>query len=437
MPANAVTITANYEAIPTDEFLVTVTGGTGSGSYAEATPVTVTATLPTGEKFANWTVEGVVVEDMTQNPLTFVMPANEVTVIANFEPIPEGEFLVTVTGGTGSGSYATGAPVTVTATVPTGEKFVNWTVEGVDVNMTQNPLTFDMPANAVTLTANFEVIPTDEFVVTVTGGIGAGSYAEGETVTVTATVPAGNTFINWTVSGVEIIDKTQMSLTFTMPANPVALVANSTSTVVEPEEEFISHTDNAVNNSNVSSSLKELDKLVNSDDKKLPKNAVSEVVNNETVSMLEFDLYNESAAISKSTFNQLAAMDPSIGFKLNLDGGSTIVRFTGGFKPIESKYVLYYQFDSMNVAKNHEYMVSKLKDDTTYDTVQVGRNTTMPMVMNIQVETTIEKNTPVDIYHYNTKTGKNEHIGESIVDKKGDVHFETRLGGDFLFVEKA
>ncbi len=44
-----------------------------------------------------------------------------------------------------------------TADTITGKHFVSWTVEGVTVaDNTLNPISFQMPANAVTLTANFE-----------------------------------------------------------------------------------------------------------------------------------------------------------------------------------------------------------------------------------------------------------------------------------------
>jgi len=67
-------------------------------------------------------------------------------------------FTVTVNGGSGSGSYEEGATVTITATVPEGKQFKDWTVDSGGVllaNINSQSTTFTMPANAVTVTANF------------------------------------------------------------------------------------------------------------------------------------------------------------------------------------------------------------------------------------------------------------------------------------------
>jgi hypothetical protein len=67
-------------------------------------------------------------------------------------------YAVTVNDGSGSGSYAAGTNVTITATVPSGQQFTNWTVNsgGATLANANNASTsFTMPANAVTVTANF------------------------------------------------------------------------------------------------------------------------------------------------------------------------------------------------------------------------------------------------------------------------------------------
>jgi len=66
-------------------------------------------------------------------------------------------YTVTVIGGTGSGDYAPGATVYITATVPSGQQFLNWTVTsgGVTLNNANSSNTyFIMPENAVTVTAS-------------------------------------------------------------------------------------------------------------------------------------------------------------------------------------------------------------------------------------------------------------------------------------------
>ncbi|GBU28886.1 hypothetical protein R84B8_02448 [Treponema sp. R8-4-B8] len=65
---------------------------------------------------------------------------------------------VTVYGGSGSGSYAAGATVSISATAPSGQTFTNWTVNSGGAtlaNANSASTTFTMPTNAVTVTANF------------------------------------------------------------------------------------------------------------------------------------------------------------------------------------------------------------------------------------------------------------------------------------------
>ncbi|MBR1496768.1 MAG: dockerin type I repeat-containing protein [Oscillospiraceae bacterium] len=76
------------------------------------------------------------------------------------------KFDLTVEGGAGSGQYAYGDTVTVEATTPEGKHFKEWVATGIELpNNTVGSLTFEMPNNAVTLTAIFEddiVTPGDD-----------------------------------------------------------------------------------------------------------------------------------------------------------------------------------------------------------------------------------------------------------------------------------
>ena len=103
---------------------------------------------------------------------------------------------LTVIGGTGEGVFIQGASVTITANEPTiGKKFSGWTIEGISgLDTTKTSLTFNMPANAVTATANYEDI---EYTITVNGGTGGGTYKQGDVVTVTAEDKEGKEFVGW------------------------------------------------------------------------------------------------------------------------------------------------------------------------------------------------------------------------------------------------
>lgn len=119
---------------------------------------------------------------------------------------------LTVTGGTGGGVFIQGASVTITANEPTiGKKFSGWTIEGISgLDTTKTSLTFNMPANAVTATANYEDI---EYTITVNGGTGGGTYKQGDEVTVTAEDKEGKEFVGWQDASGNIVS-TQKEYTF-------------------------------------------------------------------------------------------------------------------------------------------------------------------------------------------------------------------------------
>lgn len=119
---------------------------------------------------------------------------------------------LTVIGGTGEGVFIQGASVTITANEPTiGKKFSGWTIEGISgLDTTKTSLTFNMPANAVTATANYEDI---EYTITVNGGTGGGTYKQGDEVTVTAEDKEGKEFKGWQDESGKIVS-TQKEYTF-------------------------------------------------------------------------------------------------------------------------------------------------------------------------------------------------------------------------------
>lgn len=169
MPANNVTLNATFTKI---NYTVTATAGTG-GNVAPANQtatigdaVTVTATPSAGYTFAGWTATGVTLTpgQASSATLNFTMPANNVTLQASFNAIPYTVTLVALpsNGGTFSAinpSYTVGQSVTVTATANPGFQFTGWTASGITLGTPGNASqTFNMPANNVTLTANFTAV---------------------------------------------------------------------------------------------------------------------------------------------------------------------------------------------------------------------------------------------------------------------------------------
>ena len=85
----------------TPSFMVTVNGGTGGGNRQQGSTVTITATVPSGMQFVNWTTttQGVTFANANNATTTFVMPGRAVTVTANFgcptvNPNADGFFFV-------------------------------------------------------------------------------------------------------------------------------------------------------------------------------------------------------------------------------------------------------------------------------------------------------------------------------------------------------
>ena len=140
---------------------------------------------------------------------------------------------VTVNSGSGGGEYAEGANVTITADEPsTGKEFDKWEVTSGTLllsDATENPITFNMPAENIEIKATYrdKVVTPDTYNVTVDGGTGSGNFAEGDTVNISAKpAPSGKRFDKWTTSdGVSFIDANSESTSFTMPNKAVTVTA--------------------------------------------------------------------------------------------------------------------------------------------------------------------------------------------------------------------
>ena len=183
-----------------------VAGGTvtGAGDYHHFDTCTLVATPATGYHFVNWTLNGV--EVGTATTYQFVVSA-AAAYVANFEI---NTYTIAVAaepaeGGTvtGAGTYQHGANVTVTATPMGIYSFVNWTENG-EIVSTSATYSFTAESNR-NLVANFSMIFWDVIATAnpVEGGTvtGAGHYAQGQQVTMTATPAIGYAFVNWTEAG--------------------------------------------------------------------------------------------------------------------------------------------------------------------------------------------------------------------------------------------
>ncbi len=143
----------------------TATDETDTGPYKEDAVIDIKAEPNTRYSFVNWTAAEGTFEDAGEMETAFTMPAENVTVTANFELI---YYDVNLTanpeeGGevTGEGVFNFEEEVTITATPEEGWEFVNWTDDddGDAVVSTDASYTFDMPASNVNYTANFLEYP--------------------------------------------------------------------------------------------------------------------------------------------------------------------------------------------------------------------------------------------------------------------------------------
>lgn len=228
----------------------------GTGNFQRNSTVTFKATAAANFAFARWETPGGVTVS-TSNPYVISALHGPVTLIAKFvstlPPPPTYALTIVnnpVAGGSvnmASGNVLPGAK-TVTATAAAGYTFTGWTATGLTVPLTpieaaSNPLTFTMPANAVTLTANYALTqytvtpisrtylrPHTAFTIVDWGGSvsrtpATGTFTMGQTLSLTATPNPGFRFVNWMVGtilpgevlrGVQVSDQT--TFTYTVPA---------------------------------------------------------------------------------------------------------------------------------------------------------------------------------------------------------------------------
>ena len=206
----------------------------GGGNYTHGQTVTLNAIANTNYSFVNWTENGSIVS--TDAEYSFTATENR-TLVANFATIT---YTITASanpteGGTvnGSGNYASGQTVNLSAIANTGYNFINWTENG-SVISTNADYSFTAEADR-TLVANFTLNtytisaisnPTE-------GGTieGADEYSHGETVTLRATANTGYTFTNWTEGNAVVSTDAQYSFTATADRTLVANFEINTYTI--------------------------------------------------------------------------------------------------------------------------------------------------------------------------------------------------------------
>ena len=246
MPANNVTLTPQYKK---NTYTLTVDGKDEPRVFDE--DVTVIAQPVEGKTFTGWKVTGLPTDvDTTKATVTFKMPANKVTLNAKYiANAPETYKLdvtdakVTLKDG-GAVADLTAVPVgtelVATAAEKDGYTFTGWEVTGLpaDVDTTKATISFTMPANKVTLKAQYtENAPktykldvTDAQVTLKDGSAVADLTAVSVGTELKATADEDtetSVFKSWSCTGLELTEEqsTARVVYFTMPDHDVNLKA--------------------------------------------------------------------------------------------------------------------------------------------------------------------------------------------------------------------
>jgi len=229
MPPNAASVSATYKDATPVTVLVTgisISGGsaitTRGGTLQLATTVT-----PAGatNQAVSWSVvsgagaatisggglvtargNGTVVIRATAQDGSGVFAECTVTITGQTTTPPQ-TYLLTVNGGTGSGTCAAGASVSIKAAAPpAGQVFDKWVGGngGTFANASSATTTFTMPSNAASVTATYKNAAGNKVLVngvTISGGSGIISTPGGSLQLTAKVTPAGatNKAVSWTV----------------------------------------------------------------------------------------------------------------------------------------------------------------------------------------------------------------------------------------------
>ena len=246
MPANNVTLTPQYK-----KNTYTLTVDDKSTEHVAGEKLSFTADEKDGYTFTGWEVTGLPTDvDTTKATISFTMPANKVTLKAQYtENAPETyELKVTdakVTLKDGSAvadlkAVPVGTELVATADEKDGYTFTGWEVTGLptDVDTTKATISFTMPANKVTLKAQYTENAPETYELKVTNA--KVTLKDGGTVADLTAVPVGtelkatadedtetSKFKSWSCTGLELTEEqsTARVLEFTMPDHDVDLMA--------------------------------------------------------------------------------------------------------------------------------------------------------------------------------------------------------------------
>lgn len=233
------------------EYVLTVENGTGDGSYETGEQVQIIADAvpastgsPTDKLFFRWAWGGDDIAEEDDATTTITMPAGDLTVVATYRYAGTmGAYGLKVKDGSGTGYYAAGSRVDVTAAAaPAGKVFDKWTGDtdaiyghtlstaGADITVYQPSIKVSIPYTDTTLTATYKdaasTDPIAKYTLTVNKGSGSGSYEAGKKVEISANMTISElVFVKWTGDIEHLTNPNAFTTYVNMPAKNISVTA--------------------------------------------------------------------------------------------------------------------------------------------------------------------------------------------------------------------
>lgn len=228
MPDVDTTVRAVYSDLPL--WSLTVQGGSGSGSYYEGAVVAVSADAAAeGLMFLKWTGGSGAVDRPRMTSASVTMPAGDVVLTALYADAPESDQSLYVDGGEGSGDYAAGLEVPVSAaSFKDGSPFLRWTGSTATLS---DPYaastTIRIPSGGASLKALYGDPPAASRLLSVWRGSGSGWYDEGSTAALTAdAAPEHKVFDKWVGDVDALADASLPSTTAAIGGRDISVAAS-------------------------------------------------------------------------------------------------------------------------------------------------------------------------------------------------------------------